>query len=56
MFLDQFLDNVYQEIGQGGACGLLFLDLTEAFDTFCLNVSMVKLRSIGFRPSTLSWL
>ena len=51
----QFLDTVYWEIDQGGACGVLFLDLAKAFDTVSHDVLLLKLRNLGFRQTAVNW-
>ena len=38
----QHLDEIYQEIDNGGACGVLFLDLAKALDTVDYNVLIEK--------------
>ena len=50
----QFLDTVYREIDQGGACGVLFLDLAKAFDTVSHEVLLLKLRNVGFRQAAVN--
>ena len=39
----------------GGACGVLFLDLSKAFDTVDHNVIKLKLKSLGIKESSVSW-
>ena len=50
-----FLDGIYREIDNGGACGVLFLDLAKAFDTVDFDVMIEKLRGLGFKSNTRNW-
>ncbi len=49
------LDNIYREVDDGGACGVLFIDLSKAFDTVDHQILVEKLRHLGFRPSACAW-
>ena len=53
--LIDFLDNIYREIDEAGACGALYLDLSMAFDTVNPNILLLKLKHLGFRQSVTSW-
>ena len=53
--LVEFLHTIYSEIDEGGACGVLFLDLSKAFDTVDHNVIKLKLKSLGIKESSVSW-
>ena len=53
--LIDFLHNIYGELDEGGACGVLFLDLSKAFDTVNHEILIMKLKSLGLRNSSLSW-
>ena len=50
-----FLDDIYREVDNGGACGVLFLDLAKAFDTVDFDVLIEKLRALGFKSNTRKW-
>ncbi len=53
--LVDFLHNIYEEINEGGACGVLFLDLSKAFDTVNHEVIKIKLKALGIKESSLDW-
>ena len=53
--LADFLNEIYEEMDEGGSCGVLFLDLAKAFDTVDHQILAVKLHSLGFKASTVSW-
>ncbi len=50
-----YLTQRYQEIDNGGTCGVLFLDLAKAFDTVDHTILIDKLKLLGFKASTQSW-
>ncbi len=50
-----FLDMIYQEVDNGGACGVLFLDLAKAFDTVDTDILIEKLRALGFKSNARKW-
>ena len=47
--LSDFLNEIYEEMDEGGSCGVLFLDLAKAFDTVDHRILEVKLRALGFK-------
>lgn len=53
--LTSFADEVLLHMESGELCDAVFLDLTEAFDTVDLKISLSKLSAIGVSPSTLQW-
>ena len=53
--LASFLDELYQEIDNGGACGVLFLDLAKAFDTVDFDIMIEKLCALGFKSNVRNW-
>ncbi len=53
--LVDFLDKIYREVNEGGACGVLFLDLSKAFDTVAHDVLLLKLRHLGMKLSVVNW-
>ena len=53
--LVDFLHQIYSEVNEGGVCGLLFLDLSKAFDTVDHNVIRLKLKSLGIKETSVSW-
>ena len=53
--LIDFLDNIYSNIDQGRACGVLFLDLKKAFDTVDHQLLLTKLQNLGISNNSLNW-
>ena len=53
--LINFLNNIYGELDEGGACEVLFLDLSKAFDTVDHNNIEIKLKSLGLKESCIAW-
>ena len=48
-----FLEDIYQGIDRGDACGVLFLDLKKAFDTVNYAILLDKLQRYGLRNSVV---
>jgi len=53
--LTSFADEVLLHMESGDLCGVVFLDLTKAFNTVDHNILLSKLLAIGVLPSTLQW-
>ncbi len=53
--LANFLNEIYEEVDNGGTCGVLFLDLAKAFDTVDHLILVDKLKLLGFKASAQSW-
>ena len=53
--LVDFLHHIYGEVDGGGACGVLFLDLSKAFDTVNHEIIRIKLKALGVKESSVSW-
>ena len=53
--LIDFLHHIYEEVDGGGACGVLFLDLSKAFDTVNHDIIRLKLKALGVKESSVSW-
>ena len=53
--LIDFLNEIYEEVDQGGACGVLFLDLSKAFDTVDHGIIKIKLKALGVKESSIQW-
>ena len=51
--LIDFLANILQNVDNGRACEVLFLDLRKAFDTVNHQVLLSKLRQYGMRPTSV---
>ena len=49
------LHNIYEMVDGGGACGVLFLDLSKAFDTVDHSVVRTKFKALGIKESSISW-
>ena len=49
------LHNIYETVDGGGACGVLFLDLSKAFDTVDHSIVRTKLKAFGIKESSISW-
>ncbi len=54
--LTSFLDNIFENVEQGCPSGVLFLDLSKAFDTVDHQIILDKLREIGLKWSAISWI
>ena len=53
--LSGFADEVLLNMEKGNICGVLFLDLSEAFDAVDYGILMSKLSSVGVSPRSLEW-
>ena len=53
--MSSFSDEVLIYIEQGNLCGVVFLDLTKAFDTVDHCILLSKLSAVGISPSSLKW-
>ena len=53
--LTSFLNDIIVETDAGVGCGVLFLDLTKAFDTVDLQILEQKLQFFGFKLSAINW-
>ena len=53
--LSRFSDEVLLNMGEGNLCGVVFLDLTKAFDTVDHCILLSKLSAVGVSPSSLKW-
>ncbi len=49
--LAEYFDNIYRGIDQGGARGVLFLDLVKACDTVCHEIRICKLTNVSLQES-----
>ena len=54
--LTDITNTLLQNIDTGQLKGLVFLDLTKAFDTLDLSVLLDKLASLGFTKASVQWL
>ncbi len=52
--MDTF-NNVYGEVDESGAHGVLFLNLSKAFDTVDHDILKVKSKALGIKESSISW-
>ncbi len=52
--LTSFLDNIFENIEQGCPTGVLFLDLSKAFDTVDHSIILTKLHHLGIKWSAIS--
>ena len=50
-----FADEVLLNMEKGNICGVVFLDLSEAFDAVDYEILMSKLSSVGVSPRSLEW-
>ncbi len=50
-----FLDGIYTDVDRGAACGVLFLDLSKAFDSVHRGILCSKLKKAGVSLSALRW-
>ncbi len=55
MCLIEFLHHIYSNIDAGHASGVLFLDLSKAFDTVDHNIMLDKLQHLGFKAGITCW-
>ncbi len=53
--LQDFLHFLYTQIDSGRTCGVLFLDLTKAFDTVDHEILCRKLKLLGFKSQSVAW-
>ena len=53
-FLIDFLDNISQVVDNSSVCGLLFLDLSKAFDAVQIDILHLKLRLLGLKVSAIN--
>ena len=53
--LSGFADEVLLNMEKGNICGVVFLDLSEAFDAVDYEILMSKLSSVGVSPRSLEW-
>ena len=53
--LVDFLHSIYEEVDKGGSVGTIYLDLSKAFDSVDHQILSLKLRSLGFRLSSICW-
>ena len=53
--LSGFADEVLLNMEKGNICGVVFLDLSEAFDAVDYGILMSKLSSVGVSPRSLEW-
>ncbi len=53
--LTSFLNDIIVEADAGGGCGVLFLDLTKAFDTVNHIILEQKLQYPGFKRCAINW-
>ena len=51
--LVDFLHNIHGEVDDGGACGVLFLDLSKAFDMVIHDVIRIKLKPLCVKESSV---
>ena len=49
------MNDIYNKIDTGGACEVLFLDLSKAFDMVNHTILNTKLKALGVKESTLEW-
>ena len=54
--LMHFTDTILQNLDNGSMTGVVFLDLTKAFDTVDYDLLLRKLRAIGVDAQALRWL
>ena len=50
-----FLDQIYNSMDKGEAVGVLFVDLSKAFDSIDHRIMINKLDKLGFRLGPLKW-
>ncbi len=52
--LISFLSNIYQQVDDGGACGVLFLDLKKAFNTVNREILLKKTSGVNWIKSYIT--
>ena len=50
-----FLDRIYNSMNKGETIGILFVDLSKAFDSIDNGIMIDKLHKLGFRRSSAKW-
>ena len=51
----RLLDNIYRHMDEGVMTGVVFLDLTKAFDTIDHEILLHKLTTFNIGPMTIEW-
>lgn len=48
-------DNIRKAVDKSKVVGVLYIDLSKAFDTFSHSIFLHKLRNVGINGTTLDW-